>query len=260
MIDFHTHIIPNIDDGSRSIEETFNLIQEAKDVGFDGIILTSHYIENYYETDVPERDIWVKAISDNLKQKGIDTNLYLANEIYLSDNMMKLLIEGKASTINNSSYVLFEMPLNAEPMNLYDVIYSLQENKLIPVLAHPERYSFVQKEPELITDLIQKGVLMQANYGSILGQYGEKAQIIVKKFFESNMIHFLGSDVHRQKTIYKRIPDALRQIEEIVGEQKLNELTTINPELALNNKKIEIEEPYDISLSLKEKLIMYLKK
>lgn len=260
MIDFHTHIIPNIDDGSRSIEETFNLIQEAKEVGFDGIILTSHYIENYYETDVPERDIWVKAISDNLKQKGIDTNLYLANEIYLSDNMMKLLIEGKASTINNSSYVLFEMPLNAEPMNLYDVIYSLQENKLIPVLAHPERYSFVQKEPELITDLIQKGVLMQANYGSILGQYGEKAQIIVKKFFESNMIHFLGSDVHRQKTIYKRIPDALRQIEEIVGEQKLNELTTINPELALNNKKIEIEEPYDVSLSLKEKLIMYLKR
>ena len=260
MIDFHTHIIPNIDDGSRSIEETFNLIQEAKEVGFDGIILTSHYIENYYETDVPERDIWVKAISDNLKQKGIDTNLYLANEIYLSDNMMKLLIEGKASTINNSSYVLFEMPLNAEPMNLYDVIYSLQENKLIPVLAHPERYSFVQKEPELITDLIQKGVLMQANYGSILGQYGEKAQIIVKKFFESNMIHFLGSDVHRQKTIYKRIPEALRQIEEIVGEQKLNELTTINPELALNNKKIEIEEPYDVSLSLKEKLIMYLKR
>ena len=255
MIDFHTHIIPNIDDGSRSIEETFNLIQEAKEVGFDGIILTSHYIENYYETDVPERDIWVKAISDNLKQKGIDTNLYLANEIYLSDNMMKLLIEGKASTINNSSYVLFEMPLNAEPMNLYDVIYSLQENKLIPVLAHPERYSFVQKEPELITDLIQKGVLMQANYGSILGQYGEKAQII-----ESNMIHFLGSDVHRQKTIYKRIPEALRQIEEIVGEQKLNELTTINPELALNNKKIEIEEPYDVSLSLKEKLIMYLKR
>ena len=75
MIDFHTHIIPNIDDGSRSIEETFNLIQEAKDVGFDGIILTSHYIENYYETDVPERDVWVKAISDNLKEKGIETNL-----------------------------------------------------------------------------------------------------------------------------------------------------------------------------------------
>ena len=160
MIDFHTHIIPNIDDGSRSVEETFNLIKEAKEAGFEEIILTSHYIENYYETDTPERDVWVKAISDTLKTKGIDTNLYIGNEIYLSENIMNLLINGKASTINNTSYVLFEMPLNAEPMNLYDVIYSLQENKLVPVLAHPERYSFVQKEPELIYDLIQKGVLM----------------------------------------------------------------------------------------------------
>ncbi|MGN1303213.1 MAG: tyrosine-protein phosphatase [Clostridia bacterium] len=260
MIDFHTHIIPNIDDGSRSVEETFNLIKEAKEAGFEGIILTSHYIENYYETDAPERDVWVKAISDSLKSKGIETNLYIGNEIYISENIMELLINRKASTINNTSYVLFEMPLNAEPMNLYDVIYSLQENKLVPVLAHPERYSFVQKEPELIYDLIQKGVLMQANYGSILGQYGENAKMIVKKFLENDMIHFLGSDVHRQNSIYKKIPQALEEIRKIIGEEKLEKLTTTNPKLALENKRIDIEEPEEFSLTFKEKLMMHLKK
>ena len=260
MIDFHTHILPNIDDGSRSIDETFNLIKEAKEVGFDGIILTSHYIENFYETDVPERDVWVKAISENLGVKGIDTDLYLANEIYISENMMGLLEQQKASTINNSCYVLFELPLNEEPLNLYDVIYSLQENKLIPVLAHPERYSFVQKEPELIYDLIEKGCLMQANYGSIIGQYGVKAEYIVKKFLENNMIHFLGSDVHRQNSIYPKIPFALEKIREIVGKEKLEELTTINPKLVLANKKIEIDEPEEFSLTLKEKIMMALKK
>ena len=260
MIDFHTHILPNIDDGSRSIDETFNLIKEAKVVGFDGIILTSHYIENFYETDVPERDVWVKAISENLGAKGIDTDLYLANEIYISENMMGLLEQQKASTINNSCYVLFELPLNEEPLNLYDVIYSLQENKLIPVLAHPERYSFIQKEPELIYDLIEKGCLMQANYGSIIGQYGVKAEYIVKKFLENNMIHFLGSDVHRQNSIYPKIPFALEKIREIVGEEKLEELTTINPKLVLANKKIEIDEPEEFSLTLKEKIMMALKK
>lgn len=260
MIDFHTHILPNIDDGSRSIDETFNLIKEAKEVGFDGIILTSHYIENFYETDVPERDVWVKAISENLGAKGIDTDLYLANEIYISENMMGLLEQQKASTINNSCYVLFELPLNEEPLNLYDVIYSLQENKLIPILAHPERYSFIQKEPELIYDLIEKGCLMQANYGSIIGQYGVKAEYIVKKFLENNMIHFLGSDVHRQNSIYPKIPFALEKIKEIVGEEKLEELTTINPKLVLANKKIEIDEPEEFSLTLKEKIMMALKK
>ena len=260
MIDFHTHIIPNIDDGAINIDETISLIKEAKEAGFNEIILTSHYIENYYETNVPERNMWVQAITENLKNKGIEIKIYLANEIYLSDNMMQLLIDGKASTINDTCYVLFEMPLNVEPMNLYNVIYTLQENKIIPVLAHPERYTFVQKDPELIYDLIQQGVLMQANYASILGYYGKNAQFMVKKFFENNMIHFLGSDVHRPNTIYKMIPEAMEKIEEIIGEQKLEELSTTNPMLVLNNKKIEIEEPTEIELNFKEKILMRFKR
>ena len=260
MIDFHTHILPNIADGSRSIEETFNLIKEAKNVGFEAIISTSHYIEEYYETNAPEREVWINAIYENLQAKNIDINLYLGNEIYLSENIIKLLEEGKASTINDTSYVLFEMPLNAEPMNLYDVIYEMMQYKLVPILAHPERYSFVQKEPELIYDLIEKGVLMQANFGSILGIYGEKAQMIVRKFFESNMIHFLGTDVHRQNSIYPKVPEALVEITRIIGDEKVKELTKINPRLVLHNKKIEIDTPQKVELTLKEKIIMNFKK
>lgn len=260
MIDFHTHILPNIDDGSRSIEETFNLINEAKNVGFEAIISTSHYIEEYYETNAPEREVWINAIYENLQAKNIDIKLYLGNEIYISENIIKLLEEGKASTINDTSYVLFEMPLNVEPMNLYDVIYEMMQYKLVPILAHPERYSFVQKEPELIYDLIEKGVLMQANYGSILGIYGEKPKMIVRKFLENNMIHFLGTDVHRQNTIYPKVPEALVEIKQIVGEEKLKEITTINPKLALQNKKIEIDTPQKVELTFKEKIIMNFKK
>lgn len=260
MIDFHTHIIPNIDDGARNIEETCKLIQEAKAEGFKGIILTPHYRENYFETNIPEINVWLKVIEDNLKEKGIDIDLYLGNEIYFTENIMELLINGKASTINNTCYVLFEMPLDIEPENLYNVIYSLKENKLIPILAHPERYKFVQKEPELINDLIDNGVLMQANYGSILGQYGEKAEIIVRKFLENRMIHFLGSDVHRKGTTYKAIQHAIEEIKEIIGEEELEKLTTTNPMLVLQNKKIEIEEPEEAILTFKEKLIMYLKR
>jgi len=260
MIDFHTHILPNIDDGARSIEETFNLIKEAKEVGFEAIISTSHYIENYYETNTPEREVWVNAIYENLQSKDIDIKLYLGNEIYMSENIIKLLEQRKASTINDTSYVLFEMPLNAEPLNMYDIVYEMLQYKLVPVLAHPERYSYIQKEPELVYDLIRKGVLMQANYGSIMGYYGEKAEIIVKKLFEGNMIHFLGTDVHRQKTIYPIVPEALEKISEIIGEEKIEELTKINPRLVLNNKKIDIDEPHIVELSLKEKIIINFKK
>lgn len=257
MIDVHSHILPNIDDGSRSIDETFNLIKEAKEAGFEGIICTSHYMENYYETDRPEREVWINAIHENLKNKNIEMNLYLGNEIYMSDNIIKLLEDGKATTMNDTSYVLFELPLNVEPMNLYDMVYEMQQYKIVPILAHPERYSFVQTDPELIYDLIDKGVLMQANYGSIVGQYGKKAQMIVQKFLENNMIHMLGTDAHRQNTIYPKIPEILVELKSLVGEEKLNELTTINPELVINNKRIDIRKPYKFELTIKEKMSMY---
>ena len=260
MIDFHTHILPNIDDGARSIDETFNLIKEAQKAGFEAIVSTSHYRENYYETDTPEREVWVNAIYENLQVKNIDIKLYLGNEIYMSENIIKLLEEGKASTINDTSYVLFELPRDVEPDNLYDIIHEMLHCKLVPILAHPERYSFIQKEPELVYDLIQKGVLMQASYGSVIGQFGKKAQIIVKKFLEHNMIHFLGTDVHRQNTIYAQIPEILNELNSLIGKEKLEELTTTNPQLALRNKKINISEPIPVGLSFKEKIIMYLKK
>ena len=219
MIDFHTHIIPNVDDGSSSVEETFALIKEAKEAGFTGIISTSHYIEGYYESNVAERELWLNALIQNLPKVNFNGKLYLGNEIYFTSNIIELLEQQKATTINNTNYTLFELPLNYKPLNLIDVIYTMQQYKLIPVLAHPERYSFVQKEPEIVYDLIQKGVLMQSNSGSILGRDGEKAELISRKLLENNMVHFLGSDVHKPNTIYPRIGEALDIIKEIVGRE-----------------------------------------
>ena len=260
MIDFHTHILPNIDDGSESVEETFNLIKEAKSVGFDSIISTSHYIEKYYEVGVKERCEWINALSEALKKESIDMNLYLGNEVYFSENIIQLLKENKIAKINNSRYMLFEFAMNVKPINVYDVLYEMLQNKIVPVLAHPERYSFVQKDPSFIYELIDAGVLMQVNYASIIGWYGKKAEILAKKFLESNMISFLGSDVHKQRTIYQKIPEILKKIEDIIGKEKLDNLTTINPKRALQNEDIEVPELKEFKYSFKEKLIMNSKK
>ena len=260
MIDFHTHILPNIDDGSRSVEETFQMIKEAKSVGFDSIISTSHYIENYYESSVEERTEWINALSEALKKENINMNLYLGNEVYFSENIIHLLNENKIAKINNSRYMLFEFAMNVKPINVYDVIYEMLQNKIVPILAHPERYMFVQEDPGLIYDLIDTGVLMQANYASIIGWYGPRAEILAKKFLESNMISFLGSDVHRPNTIYQKIPEILKKMEQIIGKEKLSELTTLNPKKVLQNDKIELPECEKFDFTFKEKLIMNIKK
>ena len=249
MIDMHSHILPNIDDGAKSIEETNRLIKEAKNVGFEAIITTPHYMESYYEVNEKERRELVYKFQTDVK-------LYVGNEIYLSDNIIEFLENKMASTINNTKYVLFEMPMNVKPMNLFDVVYEMLQHELIPILAHPERYSFVQREPELICELIQNGVLMQANYGSIVGEYGKRAQEIVQVFFRNNMIHFLGTDVHKSNTVYPKIPQIIEKIIKVIGKDKFEELSNINPKLVLDNKNIEIEVPEKIKITLKEKIIL----
>lgn len=260
MIDFHTHIIPKIDDGSQSVEETFNLIKEAEKAGFDTIISTSHYMEGYYEVENDERRVWINTLNEKLKEQNINVQIMIGNEIYISDNIVKLLEDDKASTINNTNYVLFEMPLNVQPLNLYDMLFELIRYKLVPILAHPERYSFVQKSPDLLYDLMEKGVLMQCNYASFIGYYGTKAEIISKELLLKDMVHFLGTDVHRQNTIYPQIDKSLEQLKKMVGDEKVYELTTVNPTLVLNNKKFETGEPKHLKISFKDLIKMNLKK
>ena len=134
MIDLHSHIIPNVDDGSKSVEETFEMLKEAKQVGFEAVISTSHYIENTYESNVAERTVWINALQENLQKTGIDLKLYLGNEIYFTENIIHLLEEGKATSINNSNYVLFEFPMNTRPMNIYDVVYDMIGYKIVPII------------------------------------------------------------------------------------------------------------------------------
>ena len=234
MIDFHSHILPNIDDGSTSMEKTINLIKEAKEVGFTKIISTSHYIEEYYEVNEQER---TKLLND-IKNEVHDIELYLGSEIYVTGQMVELIEEQKASTINKSRYVLFELPMNSKTMDAKEVVYRLMEKGYVPTIAHPERYSYVQENPNILIPLIEQGTLFQSNYGSIIGMYGKKAQKTMKKLLKQGLIHFLGSDVHRPNQIYSEIPKCIKKIRKIISEEELEELTTLNAQKVLNNEEI----------------------
>lgn len=235
MIDFHSHILPGIDDGSRSIEQTIRMLKEAKEAGFTKIISTSHYIEGYYESDEAERTELLNEVQKNIS--GIE--LYLGNEIYITNNMINLIQNKKASTINNSKYVLFEFPLSAKSMNDKEVVYRLIENGFVPVIAHPERYSYVQDNPEYIEELAEMGALFQANYGSIIGMYGKKAEKTLKKLLKNDLIRFFGTDSHRIDQVYTKMPKILKKLHKFLSDEEIEEFTVINPQKVLNNEDIE---------------------
>ena len=235
MIDFHSHILPGIDDGSRNLEQSISMVNEAKEVGFTKIISTSHYMENYYECDEEKRKQLIKQLQSEVQ--GIE--LYLGNEIYITNNIIELLKNGKASAINNTKYVLFEFPLiTTKPMNDKEVIYRLVENGYIPIIAHPERYPFIQENPEYLFELEDMGALFQANYGSIIGMYGLKAKRTLKILLRNNLISFFGSDVHRPEQVYNKIPKIIKKLKKIISDEEFEEFTEINPQKVLNNEEI----------------------
>lgn len=235
MIDFHSHILPGIDDGSRNLEQSIAMVNEAKEAGFTKIISTSHYMENYYECNERDRRQLLKKVQENVQ--GIE--LILGNEIYITNNIIELLQNGQASSINGTKYVLFEFPLiTTRPMNDKEVIYRLVENGYIPIIAHPERYPFIQENPDYLFELEEMGALFQANYGSIIGMYGLKAKKTLKILLKNNLISFFGSDVHRPEQVYNKMPKIIKKLKKIISNEEFEEFTEINPEKVLKNENI----------------------
>lgn len=246
MIDIHSHIVFGVDDGSKDIEDSIEMILEAKEAGFTDIIATPHYMQEAYEVPKDEIRKKIEEIKDILFENNVRISIHQANEIYITNDIAELLNKNLASSINNSRYVLFETPMNVEPLNLLDVVYTLLENNKIPILAHPERYEFIQKDPNKLLPLLENGVLLQANYGSVIGQYGKDAQKTVIKLLQNNMIHFMGTDVHRPGSVYLRVPKAIEELKKIIPKDMVEEITNINEKLVLENKPIEVRPPKPI--------------
>jgi len=251
MIDIHTHLLPGIDDGSMSVDQTMQIIDEAEKAGFTDIITTSHYIENVYDFSKTKRQEMIDALQNIINSKNI--NLYNGAEIYITTNMLELLENSTIPTLADSRYVLFELPMSKDEFKkenirkkTIDLIKVLRENNYIPIIAHPERYEAVKDDPELAIEWVYRGALLQSNYGSLSEKYGFKAKRTVAKLLKANAIHFLGSDNHRENTIYADMKAYQKNIVKLIGKERFNELTETNPRAVLNNETIRIRKPKEI--------------
>ena len=198
MTDIHSHILFDVDDGSRNIDESIELLKKMYELGFKNVILTSHYIEgSEYCCENKEKKIKFKEIQKKLDEQDIDINIFLGNEILINNNIYDLIKTGKIHTLNNTRYILVELPFHNQIINLEDVIYELKIKGLIPIIAHPERYSYFQDNYKEVDRLREEGFLFQANYASILGYYGKESQKLLKYMLKKHYIDYFGTDIHR---------------------------------------------------------------
>lgn len=198
MIDIHSHILYGIDDGAKTIDESLNILKKAYSSGVTDIVLTPHYIINSkYNCNNQDKLKLLNNIKKKMNEENIDINLYLGNEVYV-DSGISDLIQKDISTLNGSRYMLIELPMNRKSTIIDDILYELSKNNIIPVIAHPERYTAYYKDYEFFYDLIEKGCLLQSNIGSLYGMYGIKAKRMIKGLLKRRMITLMGSDIHHE--------------------------------------------------------------
>lgn len=235
MIDIHSHLLYGIDDGSKSLEESIGIIRDLSDFGFTDIILTPHYIKDTNYNSPRENNLkLLSVLQKSLKENGICVNLYLGNEIYINDDIYALLKNGEISSLNDSNFLLIELPMSGEYNYYIDIFEDLINNGYRVILAHPERYLSFQSDFNKVLELERVGVLFQCNIESILGSYGKGAIKTIKKLLKTKKISFLATDIHHKKHDYNKYNKAIKKIRHYLSKEELNILLNENPGKIIN--------------------------
>ena len=237
MIDIHSHLLFGVDDGSRTLEESVHVIKKLSEVGYTDIILTPHYINDstYVSTREENLDV-LKRLKVGLIRNNVNVNLYLGNEIYIDSEIANLLKNNIISSLNDTKYLLIELPMSGENEIYYDVFLDLINMGYKVILAHPERYISFQKDFNKVYELKELGVLLQSNVGSILGDYGRGAKKTIKRLLKENLITFMGTDIHHNKEEYTFVLKANKKMGKYLTQKQINNIFENNAKVLLNDK------------------------
>ncbi|MBL7857230.1 MAG: capsular biosynthesis protein [Cyclobacteriaceae bacterium] len=210
QVDIHSHLLPALDDGVKTLEEALEIILQFHSLGYRKLITTPHIMSDVYpntEDGIREQLAIVKA---SIQKNKIEIEVEAAAEYYLDENLMQKLTTNHPLLTFGESYLLFETNFLNEPLTLKEFIFLATTKGYKPVLAHPERYMYLENNLGKAEDLLDRGVLFQLNIGSLTGLYSKPAQRMAHKLIDNGWVHFLGSDCHHR--IHARQVEEVRKL------------------------------------------------
>jgi protein-tyrosine phosphatase len=221
--DFHSHILPSVDDGAENISTSLKMIEELTENGISSIVLTPHFYPHKISLEkfLINRKAAYEKLMQELKNDNKDTvNFILASETYLNDFIFNYEdISGLC--LNGGKYLLTELPYNSDmTTSVYNSIQRLINNfNVIPILAHIDRYPFLMKNPENLIDLMDMGCLCQMNIFSLCS-FSLRKKLL--DYIKNDYIHFLGTDFHKPPFETVNFKRALNFISKKIGDEYIN--------------------------------------
>jgi protein-tyrosine phosphatase len=224
--DIHSHLLPNLDDGSKSFEDSLEMIKAFQAMGYKKLITTPHVMADFYKNTAEIILKKLDELKNFLQKNNIEIEIEAAAEYYLDENLIRLLKNEAQILTFGDNYLLFETGFMNKPSQMNAVIFDMQSQGYKPVLAHPERYAYFYDDFEELEALHQKGVFMQLNLNSLTGYYSAEAQKQAELLIKKKMISFVGSDCHRMVHL-----DSLKTVRPKKIYTKLCELNLLNNSL-----------------------------
>ena len=239
MIDLHSHILPELDDGSQSLEESLAMARMAVQSGVTVMVATPHCMDDRAQQVYAA---W-RLLREALRDTEIPLKLYLGMEIFWTADTVRLLRAGRLFPLNGSQYPLIEFSFRSTGEEETQILYQVLRAGYRPLVAHPERYGYVRENPELINLWTKMGCLLQVNRGSLLGRFGPGAQRMAAELVERGFVTAVATDAHSPRVRTPWMKDIQTLLSQEYSPQLARKLLLQNPQHILRNEPLPPSEP-----------------
>ena len=246
MIDFHNHILPNVDDGSKSLEMSLSMLTKAAEQGITDVVNTVHYQHPKVETeDISFKRIKMelKNLQEELNSNGIPVKLHCGAEVFFLPNLLKIK-DDPLATFSHGKYMLIEFQSHQLPHIQKQQLFDLKMAGVTPVIAHPERYKAVMEDTSIVTNWLEAGCIIQVDAGSTLGYLGVEAHKTSERIIKNGWCHILGSDSHNNRGRNFCLKEAVELVRSWIGDE-VDFLVNNNPVAVIKGNMIDIDFEYE---------------
>jgi protein-tyrosine phosphatase len=242
--DLHAHILPAVDDGAKSFDDTIEMARVAASDGTEVILATPHRKDVTQEHSVEHVETLVAEINKYLTGQGIGVSIVLGMENHLDIDLPDEFTAGRALRMNGTRYALVELPFFGHPNFVSEVLFQIQLQGITPVLAHPERIEYIQNNPLQLAEFAERGMLSQITGGSITGHFGANVRKFTHTLLRRGLVHIIASDCHfPQGPRSPLLTPSFEAAAQVVGRERAMRMVVDTPRAVLEDRPVETQRP-----------------
>lgn len=239
FVDIHCHILPGVDDGSQSPEETKAMLEKAWDEGIQIMVATPHYHKQRGKNDIDLIKKQLLLTRKLAKEVHPKMQICLGMEIYYGEDVPELLKTGKAVSIRKSRYILVEFSPGDDFQYILNAVRKLQMSGHTVIIAHIERYNCLREDISNVEYLREMGAYLQVNAGSITGSYGRSVKKFLREVLKAHLVQLVGTDAHSPEKRSPKMQEAYKEVVKRCGEEYADQIFGQNAKKVLRNEEID---------------------